>query len=66
MPILTYHMGILKPKKAKAERDDYLARKEALSSIVSTIIRQRNMLGISQREFAACAESHSHPLSGEE
>lgn len=26
---------------------------EALSSIVSTIIRQRNMLGISQRELAA-------------
>lgn len=40
--------------KAKAERDDYLSRKEAEShaAIVGAMIEQRNALGISQRELA--------------
>ena len=40
-------------KEADPESRKTMEEVEALSSIVSTIIRQRNTLGISQRELAA-------------
>lgn len=40
-------------KEADPEDRKTMEEVEALSSIISTIIRQRNVLGISQRELAA-------------
>lgn len=40
-------------KEADPESGKVMEEVEALSSIVSTIIKQRNTLGISQRELAA-------------
>ena len=40
-------------KEADPESRKTMEEVEALSSIVSTVIRQRNALGISQRELAA-------------